>query len=659
MQNSPLLNDERASNSLDQRFKQSISDLLAPVPDLSLSEWAEEYRFLPSKAAFSGKWSNSTTPYAVGIMDAITNPRIREIVCMMPAQVCKTEVLLNTIGYHVHLAPCEMLLVQPKIEAAQKFSTERIAPLFQTTPVLRALYNSRDPMESKSFRGGTLNLVGANSPADLSSRAVKLLMMDEVDRYELSAGDEGDPVQLAKRRTTTFRDYKVVLVSSPGVKHSSRIEPAYLASDQRKWVVPCPHCHESQELLFGGKESAYGLKWDDGNPDSAYYLCAHCACVIEYRDNTWLQARGEWIITNPTSTIAGFWMTALNSLFPGSSWANIARDFLSAQALAKAGNIEVLKQFTNTVLAETWEEKGQAVDELALAARKEMYDGEIPSGVVALTMGVDVQKDRLEWAVWGFGKGEESWLIATDMILHPPMSDTAWDTLAHVIESDFTTGNGVRSRVAAVAIDHGYAGHEGTYKERVERFSLEWNTRKNKSTTVIAVKGVEGRDSAILHRPTQSRNGEFKPYTVSVASAKDLIFERFKPEMSPGPGYIHLPVWLDDERIKQFTAEERRISKKNGHTIAVYHKCRARNEQLDLLVYAMAAMRLYGTKDLRNLDRASPLSNRARPIQPDQEASTPTPLPVQTSPKPPIKRKKGVQIYGSNTGFQSRNPFGR
>lgn len=655
MSNSASETTDKAQQLLLQRFKETLSDVLAPLPDLTITQWADAYRFLPPKAAIAGKWQTANAPYAAGIMDAISNPYHREIVCMMPSQVCKTEVVLNTIGYYVHLNPTEMLVVQPKIDAAEKFSKERVEPLFLSTPVLRERYNPQDPMLQKTFPGGTLTLVGANSPTDLSSRAVKVLLFDEVDRYERSAGDEGDPIDMAIARTTSFWDYKVVMVSSPKVKQLSRIEPAYLASDMRKWFVPCPHCSEMQELVWGGKDTPYGLKWEEGKPDTAYYVCAHCACEIKHRDNRWMQERGEWVITNPGASTVGFWMSGLNSLMPGASWDNIVRKFLIANTAAKAGNIEPLKNFTQTVLAETWTEEAKKLDDNVIGERREVYDAPLPTGAKVVLGAVDVQKNRLEFAAWGFGKGEESWLVDHHVIPFDPLTDQAWIELEQVLLRTYTNAAGHTLNISGIAIDSGYHAS----KERVERFALSW---KHVSPKIYVVKGEDTRYPGIIKRPTKSQNGEFKPYLVYGESAKDLIFERFKRDMKPGPGYIHLPSWLADELVAQFSAEAQVQTKRNGRVEFVYRRIGKRsNEQLDLLVYSMAVRRLLSPAQLALIDydaaqAPQPVAVTSTPSLPD---ATPTPdvVPVPAVPAPtpvpvaqPVRKVNGIKIYSAGRG---------
>ena len=222
-------------------------------------------------------------------MDAVNDPRTEMVVIMSSAQVGKTEIINNIIGYNVHLDPSPILLLQPTLEMAEAWSKDRFAPMLRDTYVLKGLVkdprtrDSGNTLLHKRFPGGHITMAGANSPASLASRPIRLVLCDEVDRYPVSAGTEGDPVSLAKKRTTTFWNRKILLTSTPTIKGASRIESAFEQSDQRRFYVPCPQCGEKQTLKW------QQVKWEQGDPkdgdekhkpETAAYICEHNGCII-------------------------------------------------------------------------------------------------------------------------------------------------------------------------------------------------------------------------------------------------------------------------------------------------------------------------------------------------------------------------------------------
>ena len=254
-------------------------DVLRPPPKLTISEWADRERRLDSQSsAEPGRWYTSRAEYQRGMMDACSDPKNKEVVIMSAAQLGKSEALLNIIGYHIDNDPCPMLMLQPSLDMAQAFSKDRVANgLLASTPCLQDKVRSPRSRDSgnttlhKMFPGGAITLVGANSPSSLASRPVRLVLCDEVDRYPVSAGSEGDPIQLARKRASTFWDRKIVMVSTPTIKGASRIEEAFEKSDQRHYHVPCPHCEHKQKLDWGH------VIWTDNDPETAGYRCESCA----------------------------------------------------------------------------------------------------------------------------------------------------------------------------------------------------------------------------------------------------------------------------------------------------------------------------------------------------------------------------------------------
>ncbi len=389
-------------------------------------------------------------------MEAVSDPATETVVIMSSSQVGKTEVLNNSVGYHIDQDPAPIMVVMPTERDAETWSKDRFSPMARDTPCLQdkiANPKSRDGNNKilhKRFPGGHLTIVGANAPSGLASRPIRLLLCDEVDRYPFSAGAEGDPVNLAKKRTVTFWNRKIVLVSTPTNKGASRIEAAFEESDQRRFWVPCPACRAEQLLTWG--QVKWGKDENGGHrPETARYHCADCDAA--WKDETRWSAisKGRWIADAPFNGTAGF---HLNEIY--SPWVRLeamAKAFLSA----RAGGDETMKTFINTSLGETWMESGEAPDWQRLQGLKEDWNaGTVPAGGLFLTAGVDVQKDRIEVDVWAWGKGLQSWLIDHIVIEGGPGDQACWQKLSDLLGRTWTHASGTPMTIARLAIDTGY-----------------------------------------------------------------------------------------------------------------------------------------------------------------------------------------------------------
>ena len=530
-----------------------------PKPKLTISEWADSYRVLSKESASeAGKWRTSRAEYQRGIMDAVSNPQFKQIVVMSSAQVGKTSILENIIGFYVHYEPAPIMVLQPTLEMAQAFSKDRLDPMFRDTPVLNEIIptqsrKSNSTILHKKFNGGHITMAGANSAASLASRPIKVLLADEVDRYPESAGEEGDPVNLAKKRTTTFWDKKIFLCSTPTIKDNSRIEFAYNQSDMRKFFVPCPECGKKQYLKWEN------VKWEKYNPKSAKYFCEICGSGWNDAKRWEAISKGEWIAQKESQDIAGFHLNEIYS--PWVKLEDMVKNFLEAQKTPAT-----LKTFINTSLGETWEDDSEKLDYTGLMKRIEDYQG-IPDEVIYLTAGVDTQDDRLEIEIVGWGVDYESWSIDYLILEGDPAEMYVWQKLDEVLD---------RYKPNAVGIDTG--GHK-------TKFVYQY-VAKNRFKNIFAFKG-----SSVLNAPTinprPNRNNEYKVplYMVGVNTIKDTIYSFLSIE-DIGAGYCHFPK-RDEEYFKQLTSEKR---EQNGKWV----KTRHRNEALDCRVYAYGVLELLG-----------------------------------------------------------------
>jgi phage terminase large subunit GpA-like protein len=506
---------------------------------------------------------------------------------MKGAQIGATESGNNWLGYLIHHAPAPTLYIEPTVEVAKRVSKQRIAPMIEATQVLRervAASRSRDSgntMFVKEFEGGLLIITGANSGSGLRSMPIRNLFMDEVDEYPGDVDGQGDPVSLAEKRTTTFARRKVFLVSTPTVKGFSRIEREFVASDERRYFVPCPLCGRMDWIRWPN------LRWEERRPDTARLYCAGCGELIEERHKTQMLDRGEWRpTTEGDGRTVGFHLSGLYSPLGWKSWRECVEEFLDAK-----DDPFRLKTWVNTVLGETWEERGEAVEPDHVLARAEHYPAEVPNGVGVLTAGVDVQGDRLEVAVHGYGAGEESWLIAFTQIHGDPGRESTWQELDQFLRQTFEHVGGQKLPISCVCVDSG-----GHHTEWVYRFCSGKVDRR-----IFPTRGGNVAGTPLVTRPSMHNRYRVRLFTLGVDTAKDMVYSRLRIP-TPGPGYMHLPDWVDLEYANQLTAEKsiRKYVKGKGAT-RQWVKTRERNEALDLAVMALAALHILGPTFVRSL----------------------------------------------------------
>lgn len=554
----------------------------APPPKLKISEWADERRVLSSEScAEPGKWVTASAEYQRGVMDAFCNPLVEVVVVMTSSQVGKTEILNNVVGYFIDQDPSPMLVVYPTVEMAETWSKDRLAPMLRDTPCLRGKVKDPKTRDSgntilhKVFEGGHLTVAGSNSPASLSSRPVRIVLCDEVDRFPGSAGSEGDPVKLAFKRANNFWNRKRGMFSTPTIKGGSRIERAYENSDRGKFYVPCIHCGHFQVLRWAH------VIWPMDRPAEAAYHCSHCGSKISAVEVLAMVARGEWRSEADFRGVAGFW---LNEIY--SSWVSqieMACNFLEAKK-----DPETLRVFINTSLGETWEEAKdeRKVGDEALFARREKYSkDEIPAPVVVLTAGVDVQDDRLEAGVVGWGIGEESWDIEHKIFYGDPAKQEVWGFLDKFLRKTYRHATGYSWMISCTAIDTG-----GHHTQQVYNFVRPLQDAR----CIWAIKGANQRGLPIISKPGTSVPG-IDLYHIGTDTAKNRIYSNLHLTME-GPGYMHFPLEFDKEHFSQLCGEKAVTKYHAGFPYREWHKTRERNEALDIKVMQMAALHILQTR---------------------------------------------------------------
>lgn len=580
--------------------------VLKPPPRLSVAEWADLERRLSSESsAEAGKWHTARAEYQRGIMDAINDPKNRDVVVMAGAQVGKTEMLLNVIGYHIAHDPSPILCIQPTMEMAQSFSKDRLSPMLRDTPQLRGKVKdprSRDANNTtthKVFPGGHISLAGSNSPAGLASRPIRVVLCDEVDRYPASAGTEGDPIQLARKRSATFWNRKIVIVSTPTNKGASRIEASFEESDQRKYYVPCEDCGHEQTLRW------QQVRWEKDRPETAAYVCEECGSVWGDAQRSRAVRKGRWQATEEFTGTAGFHINGIYS--PWTPLADAVRDFLSAKKMP-----ETLRVWTNTYLAESWTDQGETVDDYDVAQRAEEFGPKVDEGVVVITCGADVQDDRIEIETVGWGRSEESWSIDYRTLYGDPSTPQLWQDLEAVLLTKYETADGRVLQPRATCVDSG-----GHYTKAVYDF-----VRPREGRRIFAIKGMAGESRPIVSRPTRNNIGKIRLFTLGVDNIKELIFSRLRIQ-SEGPGFCHFPNDRPDEYFRQLASSEKIVTRYHkGFPRREFVKTRTRNEALDCRVYATGALAILNL----NLDTLADRVKRM-PHVPEKDEQKPQPIP--------------------------------
>jgi len=577
---------------------QGFLEGLRPIPDLTVDEWADQFRYLSSvSSAEPGRWRTDRVPYMREIFRKLSpSDPCQRIVFMKGVQISGTEAALNCVGAYIDIAPSPIMYVMPTVDMAKQLSKKRLFHLINESPTLKDKVidsNRREGSSTlleKNFPGGVLFLTGANSASGLRSNPVKVLLLDEVDAYPLSIDDEGSPIRLAEKRTTTFSDKKIFLLSTPTSSGSSVISAELAETDERVYKVPCPHCEHKQELKFEN------LKWDKGDFASAKYACEGCGAMIEEKHKTQMLLNGEWEPTRPEMSIplvAGYRINSLYSPLGWMSWEQIAEQFIKDK-----DDPILLRTFINTVLGEPWEDRGDAPDWENLYARREQYELNKPNNSVELiTVGVDIQagKDsRIELEVVGWCRDKTSYSLDYRTFYGDTATPdgSAWKQLEEVVNEKWYRPDGIELPMMMMAVDSG--NHTQTV--------YNW-CRKQPPTKVIPVKGRE-QQATIISKPSNvdvsfngKSYGKMKMWNVGVGVAKSELYARLRltvdDEGKLPSGYCHFPEY-PIEFFKGITAEELKHRTHHGFRKLYWEKVYERNEPLDTRVYARAAAAIVG-----------------------------------------------------------------
>lgn len=628
------------------RLNKAMRKVLAgmtPPDDLTVTQWAEAKRRLSAEsAAEPGPWRTERTPYLREPMDAFTDPKVRHIVMVAASQVGKSEFLNNCIGYIIDEDPGSILFIHPTTIDAQEYSKLRIAPMLRDSPALRqkiAAPKSRDSHNTilqKAYPGGILTMCGSTEAHALASKPIRYVFGDERDRWATSAGNEGDPWDLAMARQTTFYNAKAVEVSTTTIKNASAIEAAYYTGTMERWNSKCPHCGEYHEIRWSdirfeydeiivSHKKTYKVK-------KVYYTCSGCGCISTEAEMK--RAPAKWIAENPEAYGQGtrsFWLNAFVSQW--ASWESIVLKYLNA-----LGSTKKMQVVFNTCFGEPWEDRGDIEDEDSLLARREDYGKdkngepvELPPGVLVLTAGVDTQDDRMEYEIVGHGFFGETWGIEKGIVMGRPDDDATWNKLDEVVfDRVMRFENGVGLRVSMSFVDEG-----GHFTQSVR---AQCNARISKK--VFCIKGMPGQDKPYISPPKKQKIfvnqiavGTCWQYQLGVDSGKEIIMDNLRVQ-TPGQKYCHFPK-RDDYGSAYFAGllSETKVYDPNKKQPWSWKKIpgHERNEPLDCRNYALAAFKAL-PKNLDEIDRQIKAASGVRvPAPPSANITPPKRHPAQRS----------------------------
>jgi len=590
-------------------LRKSLELAFSETDELTVWQWAERYRRLGKDVtALPGAYRVSNTPYQREPQESFTDRDVQSTVLWWGSRLGKTETLNNLEGYVAEHDPSSVLVVYPTLDSAKKWSKEFFTPMVNATPKLRGRIreaksrDSNNTILSKHFPGGKISAIGANSPSGFRQIQARVVICDEIDAME--NGAEGDPVTLAFKRADNYSDSIQVLSSTSTIKGFSRIEKAYLQSDQRKWFVACPKCGADQLLVFSqvhwpGREifeinpQAHA---DACDPEKAHYNCSHCQTELSDTDRVAMVKAGKWRATAPFRGVRGYWLNGLNTTFPAkkgfkTKLHQMAQEYMTARLEGD----ESMQVWTNTFLTESYEPADSTIPLDPLYKRREEYTHELlPPKIVLLVAGVDVQSDRIEMEVSGFGDGEEWWGVEFVRILGNPSTPEPWRVLSEALCKLYTHPLYGPMRVKIAFVDSGYL------QASVFRIVRNWEQRRiqepghREDPLMFAVKGVSGECPIAPRLHSRSNAARAAVCRVGVDMAKDELHARIKL-VFPGPKYLHFPMAYELEWFQQLLAEKPYYELRKGKVVKVWKKANKqdRNEALDIRVYSLAAFIYY------------------------------------------------------------------
>ncbi|HEC0612347.1 TPA: phage terminase large subunit family protein [Salmonella enterica subsp. enterica serovar Havana] len=597
---------EQKMNNIMLTIRKGLQPLIRPLP-MTAVEWADAFYYLPKESSYgSGEWE--TLPFQVAIMNAMGNDRIRTVNLIKSARVGYTKMLLGVVGYFIEHKSRNNLLFQPTDSAAEDFMKSHVEATIRDVPCLKTLA----PWLGRKHRDNTLTMkrfssgvgfwcLGGAAAKNYREKSVDTVCYDELSSFEPDVEKEGSPTLLGDKRIEGSVWPKSIRGSTPKVKGSCQIEKAANESAHfMRFHVPCPHCGEEQYLKFGDGSTSFGLKWEKSKPETVYYLCEHNGCVI--RQSELDQKAGRWICDNtgmwtrdglayfsasgeevppPRSITFHIW-TAYS---PFTTWIQIIYDWLDA--LKDPNGV---KTFINTTLGEPYEEAvAEKLSHELLLEKVIHYAAPVPERVVYLTAGIDSQRNRYEMYVWGWAPGEEAFLIDKQIIMGRHDDEDTLQRVDAVINKKYRHADGTDISISRICWDIGGIDAEIVYKR----------SKKHGIFRVLPVKGASVYGKPVITMPKKRNQSGVFLCEIGTDTAKEMLYARMGAVTAPAdeatPYAIRFPDNPDvftEVEAKQLVAEELVEKLVNGKFRLLWDAKGRRNEALDCLVYASAALRV-------------------------------------------------------------------
>lgn len=629
-------------------------------PPLTAVEWADKHFYLVAESSYQeGKWE--TAPVQRAILNAMGNDQIQTVNLKKSARMGYSKMLMANVAYKIQHKRRNVLFYCPTDGDGETMMKQHVEPVIRDVPLLLALA----PWHGKKHRDSTLTskrflnqrmlwMLGGKAARNFREKSPDEVIYDELSKFDDNVEGEGSPTFLGDKRLEGSTFKKSIRGSTPRKVDECQITKAAEESPHfLRYHIPCPHCRKEQYLKWGGKDCEFGIKWDTnelGEATKVWYVCEHTACMILHheaidaaKDGRWICDRtGIWThdaidwfgsdgeaIATPRSVTFHVW-TAYS---PFTTWLDIAADFLKIK-----GDVSKLITFVNTTLGECWEgDQGEKLDWEILLARREVWQGMVPGLGVVLMGGIDTQDDRYEGRVWAFGSGEEAWLVSRFILTGDPASEELRRKVGIEIRRQFTRVDGEIMSVTRWCWDAG-----GHYADEVHTES-----RRHGVHWVIPVFGASTYGKPIAKFP-RKRDKQQRTYKTEVGTdnAKELVYNRLKQPVDhgksnawePQPGVIHLPAnddICDEAELKQLTAESKVPKVVKGQRVYRWDAKGRRNEALDCLVYAIAALRI--SQQRFGLDLEALACAEARPVAGEVLEKAPASKPKRKKDKPAPK----------------------
>ncbi len=613
--------------------------MLSPPENLTVAQAAEKYRYINQPGSYVGWWKNSTVPYMVEPMNTFTSRVFNGMIFVGPAQCGKTDgLVINCLSYSIKVDPMDMMVVCPTMIDGRDFGIRRIDRLHRNSEAIGEMLlpsADADNRFDKQYVTGMLFTIGWPTPSQLAGKPIGRIILTDRDRMVDDVDGDGEPFDLASKRTTTFGSYAMTVAESspsrevtnpkwiPQTAHEAPpcegILKLYNRGDRRRWQWPCPHCLSYFEGRFEH------LEWDEApeasNMDKASTVrmkCPHCGKGIhpDYRED--MQAWGQWVRDGqavdkngrvygpaPRTSIASFWLRGVAAGF--ASWRGLVEAYLNANdEYARTGSEEALKKFYNNDLGEPYRPKSQSdmrSPEVLKARSEKNAERKVPKGVRFLIATVDVQKNMFVVQVFGILPGLKFDMVLVDRFdirkskrtddegerlwVKPNTYIEDWDELIeHVIEKEYEVDDGSK-RMMGIR----FTGCDSGGRAGVTTMAYTFYRRlreQNKHRRFVLLKGDSSPNqprARITYPDSQRKDmqagarGDIPLLMLNSNLLKDDLDGRLDC-LEPGKGMYRYPDWMSDSWFAELCAE---IRTDKGWE----NQAKLRNEAWDLSYYCI------------------------------------------------------------------------